>query len=206
MTFDYPDSYGPLCRRLGLDRGIPYTPKWSAEADFLALAVAVLYEEAPEVIVECSSGLSTLVLARACRLAGRGRVYSLENGGEFVEATREALAVYDLLDVAEVIHAPLCETRIGEDCWQWYDLSRLPVGAAQMLVIDGPPGFLQPLSRYPALPMLAERLAPGCRILLDDADRPDERALVARWQRDYPGLSVTWPETARGCASLRWPG
>ena len=206
MTFDYPDSYVPLCQRLGLDRGIPYTPKWSAEADFLELAVDVLNDEAPEVIVECSSGLSTLVLARACRLAGQGRVYSLENGVEFAQATREALAAYDLLDVAEVLHAPLRETRIGDECWQWYDLSRLPGVVAQMLVIDGPPGFLQPLSRYPALAMLGERLAPGCRILLDDADRPDERALVARWQRECPGVSVAWPETSRGCASLRWPG
>lgn len=205
MTFDYPDSYVPLCRRLGLDCGIPYTPKWSAEADFLELAVDVLNKEAPEVVIECSSGLSTLVLARACRLAGCGHVYSLENEVEFARATREALAAYDLLDVADVLHAHLRETRIGEESWQWYDLSHLPRVVAQMLVINGPPGFLQPLSRCPALPMLAERLAPGCRILLDDADRPDERASVARWQRECPGMSVAWLETSRGCASLRWP-
>ncbi len=206
MIRDFPEDYQPLCRRLGLDRGIPYTENWSAAADFLELLVDSLLQRPPEIVLECSSGLSTLILAGACRLAGGGRVISLENGATYAEATRAALAVYGLGEIAQVVHAPLRETPLGDGTWQWYDLAALPALRVQMLVIDGPPGFLQPLSRYPALPMLAQRLAPGCRIFLDDAARADERALVARWVDEYHGLAAEYRDTRRGCAVLHWPG
>ncbi len=206
MRQDYPDAYRPLCERLGLDQGIPYTPNWSAGADFLEHLVEAVLAGRPAQIIECSSGLSTLILARACERAGSGMVWSLEHGAEYVAATRAALAAYGLQDWATVMHAPLRSTPLGEGTWQWYDLSRLPPMRAGLLAIDGPPGFLQPLSRYPALPMLASRLAPGCQILLDDAGREDERQAVARWRARYPGLEAQALEAERGCVRLLWPG
>ncbi|HHI75951.1 MAG TPA: class I SAM-dependent methyltransferase [Gammaproteobacteria bacterium] len=205
LSHDYPDSYGPLCRRLGLERGLPFTPQWSAEADFLELLADRVRDAAPTQILECSSGLSTLVLARACELAGRGRVLSLENGAEYAETTRAALAAYGLQSWARVVHAPLVEKPLPEGSWQWYDLQGLDIPPVDLLVIDGPPGFLQPLSRYPALPLLADRLAPGCCILLDDAAREDEQALVARWRRRWPQMRCENLPLARGCVRLEWP-
>ncbi len=206
LTRDFPDSYRPLCRRLGLDRGLPYTPQWSAEADFLELLADRVRDAAPAQILECSSGLSTLVLARACELAGRGRVLSLENGAEYADATRAALAAYGLQAYARVVHAPLVETPLPEGIWQWYDLQGLTIPPVDLLVIDGPPGFLQPLSRCPALPLLADRLAPGCCILLDDAAREDEQTLVARWCRRWPRMRCETLLLARGCVRMEWPG
>ncbi|RMG33629.1 MAG: class I SAM-dependent methyltransferase [Gammaproteobacteria bacterium] len=205
MIEDYPEAYRELCDRLGFDRGIPFTEKWSAGADFLQILVDQVRERKPQRILECSSGLTTLFMARACQLAGTGRVTSLENGPAFAQATRVALEGYGLEAWAEVLDAPLVETPLGDQCWQWYDLAALEAGAIDMLVIDGPPGFLQPLSRYPALPRLADCLAPGALILLDDAARPDEKAIVARWIAEYPGIERRWRATERGCVELRWP-
>lgn len=205
MTNDYPEAYQSLCERLGLDKGIPYTPKWSAEADFLEWLVEAVSGGRPAQVIECSSGLSTLVLARACERAGSGMVWSLEHEAEYTQATRAALAAYGLQDWATVIHAPLRSTPLAEGTWQWYDLSRLPPLRADLLVIDGPPGFLQPLSRYPALPMLASRLAAGCVVLVDDAARADEQEMLDRWCERHAGLRRESLAAARGCARLIWP-
>ena len=202
MTHEHPESYAPLCRRLGFDQGIPWTKHWTAAADFLGLLADEVLARRSSAILECGSGLSTLVLARCCQLAGRGRVVSLESGAEFAGATRRWLAAYGLESFTEVIHAPLRGIRLGEGDWQWYDPESLPQGLFDLLVVDGPPAFLQPLSRYPALPLLADRLAQDALLILDDAARADERAVVSRWLEEFPGLSHRFVETERGCSVL----
>ena len=61
-------------------------------------------------------------------------------------------------------------------------------GRIDLLVVDGPPGLLRPQARYPALPVLRERLSPGASILLDDTHRADEREIVRRWLDEVEGL------------------
>jgi hypothetical protein len=203
VTRDYPESYAPLCRRLGFHQGIPWTRNWTAAADFLELLADAVLEQRPQAVLECGSGLTTLVLARCCELAGSGRVVSLENGESFAVDTRQALAAYGLAHRATVLHAPLRPVRIGAESWQWYDTSCLPDDAFSLLVVDGPPGFLQPLSRYPALPLLENHLGPDWRLYLDDAARQEERKVVARWLAEYPGLQHRFVDNERGC-SLLW--
>ena len=72
-----------------------------------------------------------------------------------------------------------------------------------MLVIDGPSGFIQPLSRYPALPMLYDRLAQDAVIYLDDAARPDEREIATLWLDTFPEFEYEYVEAERGCTILR---
>lgn len=196
-----------LCRRLDLNpAALPWDPLWSAAPDFLELLAETVLARRPATILECSSGVTTLVAAAACRRLDSGRVWSLEDGHAFLERTRQALATQELTDYAEVLHAPLVETPLGGRSWQWYDLSGLPDLRAELLVIDGPPGKLQPLSRYPALPRLAGRLAPGAGVLLDDADRPDEQEIVQSWLAEYPGLQAERIPLTRGAVRLTWAG
>lgn len=202
LTRDYPPEYQVLCDRLDLGKGINFTPKWAAGADFLGLLADTMTGQRPDAVIECSSGLSTLVLARCCERNGGGRVYSLENGPEFAQRTRRALQAYGLGRYAEVIDAPLGEVRLGREPYQWYDLSQMPRVGAQLLVVDGPPGFLQPFSRYPALPLLRSRLERGATVLLDDAARDDEQLLLRRWLAENPGAAFRYDATARGCARL----
>lgn len=197
------DAYLPLAERLGLGQGLPFTPKWSAAPDFLDLIVGHALSARPTAIVECGSGLSTLMLARCCQLNGRGQVFSLENGAEFAANTRAELTRYGLDTFAAVIDAPLRRCTVNGQYFQWYDTAALPVRGLDLLIIDGPPGFLRRHARYPALPLLFDRLADGCAVFLDDAARPDEREIVAMWQAEFPGVRHEYLATERGCSVLR---
>ena len=205
LSRDYPDAYQPLLDRLGLSRGIPFTEHWSAGADCLTLISDHCLQARPRLILECSSGLSTLILARCCQISGVGQVLSLENGPQYARAVREDLHNYGLGEFARVLDAPLVDTPLGERLFQWYSLRDLPQVTAQFLVIDGPPGYLQAQSRYPALPMLMSRLAPGAHIYLDDAARDDEQELLEEWLARYPGLACRHIDTERGCAVVQLP-
>ncbi len=197
-------DYLPLCRRLGLDpQALPYTPKWSAAPDFLERIVDYVLEAKPEVLVECGSGMTTVMLACSCAGNGRGHLYSLENGADYAANSRAAIARYGLEHQATVLHAPLVAQRAGGRDFQWYALEGLRASAIDMLVIDGPPGFIQQHSRYPALPLLFDRLADGCMVFLDDAARPDERELVAMWQRELPVMEREYIANERGCSVLQ---
>ena len=71
-----------------------------------------------------------------------------------------------------------------------------------MLVIDGPPGFIQKHSRYPALPLLFSQLANNCVIFLDDAGREDEKEIIDLWNNEYQNIRHEYIETERGCSVL----
>jgi len=197
------ESYSFLRDRLDLRQGLPYSRNWSASPDFLKLIAEHCLEARPSVILECSSGLTTLVLARCCQLNGQGRVYSLENGEEFAVTTRGHLHRYGLDEYATVLHAPLEGHRVNGRDFSWYALSGIPDQTIDMLVIDGPPGFIQRHSRYPALPLLFGRLSGSCAIFLDDAARQDEREIVESWKKEFPAIRHEFIRTERGCSLLR---
>jgi len=188
---------------LGLEKALPISENWSAAEDFLLLLCHFCLTHKPETIVECSSGTSSLVLARCCQLNQCGHVYSLENGEEFVGQTQQQLADFSLSDYCDVIHAPLTNYSLNGEKYEWYDLENLSVTEIDLLVIDGPPGFMQKHSRYPALPLLDQRLAKHCTVYLDDAAREDEREIVRRWLKSEPQFKVEYIENERGCTILK---
>jgi len=194
------EAYLSLRDRLDLRKGLPYTKDWSASPDFLQLIVEHCLEAKPMTVLECSSGLTTLMLAKCCRINNQGRVYSLENGLEFAEKTRGHIERYELGEYASVIHAPLKRQTIKGVDYQWYALDNIPDKSIDMLVIDGPPGFIQKHSRYPALPLLFDKLADGCVVFMDDAAREDEREIAALWQSAYPEIEHRYVKTERGCS------
>ena len=196
-------SYQSLEDLLGLEKKLPVTENWSAAADFLQLISEYCLLNKPRVIVECSSGTSSLVLAQCCHVNRLGHVYSLENGDEFLEQTSRQLEAFLLTDYCDVIHAPLRDVPLGDKAFQWYDAGGLPDEKIDMLVIDGPPGFIQKHSRYPALPLLGDKLAEHCIIFLDDAAREDELELVELWQKQHPEFSYEYVDNERGCSILK---
>ncbi len=200
------ERYLALGDRLGLRQGLPYVRDWSAAPDFLELIVAHVLAARPAAIVECGSGLTTLMLARCCELNARGCVHSLEHGAEYAARTRQEIARYGLDAHACVIEAPLETHVIHGRTYQWYALAALPAAGIELLVIDGPPGPLQPHARYPALPLLLPRLAEGCTVFLDDAARPDEREIVESWRAEFPAIEYHDLPTERGCSVLRIHG
>jgi hypothetical protein len=199
------NPYTSVQNRLHLEDELPYTEHWSAAPDFLHHLIDYCLLHKPGQILECSSGLSTLVLARCCQINQQGRVFSLENGQQYVDKTRFELHQLALDNYATVIHAPLQRYQLGKSGFDWYSRNWLPEAPIDLLVIDGPPGFIQHHSRYPALPLLHKRFSSSCHIYLDDAGRDEEKEVVALWMEEHPELQHRFLPTERGC-SLLYPG
>ncbi len=196
------NPYLAIQKKLHFDEELPFTAHWSAASDFLNLLIEHCQEHNPSTILECSSGLSTLVLARCCQLNAHGHVFSLENGETFAEATRENLQQFNLSSQATVIDAALMPYQLKQKDFDWYAIDELPAKKIDLLVIDGPPGHIQHHSRFPALPLLHERLNATCTIFLDDAGRDEEKEIVALWLKQFPSLEHTYVDTERGCSIL----
>jgi predicted O-methyltransferase YrrM len=186
----------------------PFPPvlSFAAGGDTRLEYVREILNRQPELVVECGSGLSTVWAAYALeRLGGNGRVVALEHEEKYATATRVALAEHGLSGRAEVRTAPLTAVPSSDGgTQQWYD----PAACADLtgiglVFVDGPPQSVGPRSRYPALPMLRERLAPGATVMFDDAHR--EAEVIALWQERWPEMETTMVEHARGTAVLRVP-
>jgi predicted O-methyltransferase YrrM len=189
---------------LGLTKSLPGTRGWAASPDFLAELQRYALSEKPETVVECSSGTSTIVLARCMQINGRGKVYSLEHDPIYAAKTIAQLERHGLGAYAEVITAPLQSMTLEGGAWDWYCLADLPKSLQiDMLVIDGPPEATGPLARYPAGPALFTKLAQKAVVLLDDAIRDTEQEILRRWKREFPGLSQTMAHCEKGCAVIR---
>lgn len=199
---DHLKKYEYLTKKLDLREGIPYTPKWTAEPDFLRIIVDHCLQAEPSSVLECGSGLSTLMLARCCQMNGRGHVVSLEEGEKYSMGTTKYIERYGLEQYASVIHAPLKKISIGGNEYLWYSSQEIPDRSIDMLIVDGPSGYLQKNSRYPALPVFYPILARSCRVFLDDAARPDEQEILDLWRSDYPDLVQIRTKAIRGCVIL----
>lgn len=181
--------------------GFQTTRGWAGSPDFLLAAARCA--RGATTIVECSSGVSTVVLARAVEMNGIGHVYSLEHDLIYAEKTRKELERHKLDKFATVIHAPLVTHKINDKNWLWYDLGRLSIPSIDLLVIDGPPMNIQSEARYPAIPLLAEYLSKGALVILDDADRLEEKRIVVNWLEQFPIQPVQGYFAEKGISVLQ---
>jgi hypothetical protein len=193
-----------LHHELALKQALPPLRGWAASPDFLLALERQARRQKPQTVVECSSGASTAVLARCMQLNGGGKVYSLEHDPEYASRTRAELVRMELQEYAEVLDAPLKEIEIGGQRFNWYDLSALPDDVRiDLLAIDGPPMHSAELARYPAGPMLFGRMNDHATVFLDDASRPAEQAILARWRDEFPQMRQESVYCEKGCAVLR---
>ena len=196
-------TYQSIQKDLHLKQELPITPDWSAAADFLELIKDHCLKAKPKTIVECSSGATTVVLAKCCEINKQGKVFSLENGKEYAINTRNNVKDFELEKYADVIHAPLETIEVDSNSYQWYESKNLPEKKIDMLVIDGPPGFIQRHSRLPALPLLFDQMEDKSIVFLDDAARDEEKEIVEMWLGISPSVTHEFVELERGCSVLR---
>lgn len=186
---------------------LPYPPfgGWAVSGDCARRLVELVMTVRPSWVIEVGSGLSTLLIAQALEIVGGdGRVLALEHEKQWLDKSTALLALHGMAHRADVSHAPLEAIDLEDERFNWYDLSAVSLpDEAEVIFIDGPPKATGPLARYPALPLLIDRLVPGGVILMDDANRPDERAAIQRWQEEIPGLEVIFHSDAKGTVELR---
>lgn len=188
---------------LNLQRSLPATREWAASPDFLRELVSHALSTRPDVVVECGSGVSTIVLARCLALNENGHLYSLEHSQPFAEQTRKELDKHGLSNWVTVLDSPIKEIEIGDVAWKWYSLQHLPEAQIDMLIVDGPPGDLGKLARYPAGPLLFPRLAAGATVFADDLIRDDEREIFDRWLQEFSSFAAEIKPFEKRCGILR---
>lgn len=190
---------------LNLNRVLPPTRGWAASPDFLRNLVSHTLSARPRSVVECSSGISTVVLARCMEILGTGHVFSLEHDAQYAEKTRRLLLHHGLSDFATVCDAPLKEINLAAWSGLWYTHTVLPDDLTiDLLVVDGPPWFVAEAARYPAVPMLHDRFNTGAVVLLDDAARVGEKVAVKRWLDEFSDLSLfDVPACEKGCVAIK---
>lgn len=186
----------------------PWPPMrgFSIRPDLAIELIDVISRTQPAVVVELGSGSSTVIVAYALERHG-GRVVSFEHQAAYAAASRALLEAHGFSpDQAEVRLAPLHDVVIGDETWPWYDIGDpREIGPIDLLIVDGPPGPLHPLIRYPALPVLHDAIRPGGVVVVDDGRRDDEREMVRRWQAELPTWSVEPLGVQQGGFRLRKP-
>jgi predicted O-methyltransferase YrrM len=175
---------------------------WMASPDLVLALWHEVLQRRPHRILECGSGVTTLVLAQACARLGHGRVTALEHQPEYAERTRALLRAHGVADRAEVRDAPLEPIDLDGPSDRWYATSVLPPSPIGLVVVDGPPAGRDPWARYPALPLLLDHLTEDAVVYVDDHKRPGERRTVARWLDEHPDWELTRLPHEAGTARL----
>lgn len=189
-----------------LDIRYPLPPLrlWVISPDFANLLVGHILRHKPKLLVELGSGASTILSSYCVEKIGVGKIVSFEHIEDFAEASRRGLDEHGLTEYAKVIQGDLTTTTIKGQSYQWYDtLNMQDLSNIDLLVVDGPPDGTHKMARYPALPVLYDRLADNAIILVDDYMRDDEYEMVNLWIEEFDLEVVQTIDTEKGTAILR---
>lgn len=193
------------------DLPLPMGGGWALTGDSAALLAREVLTHKPETILELGSGVSTLILGQILKRNGRGRLLSVDHDPEWANQTRRFVEFLGLGDVVSVVDAPLTETAAGNQATKWYDIPKISLdnlGAIDFLLVDGPPQARDTLlaARYPAFPLLCDRLSPHALIFVDDANRNTETKMIEKWKTEDPNWHDQWFDTVDGvCILTRKP-
>jgi hypothetical protein len=163
---------------------------WSALPEYLE-AVVLYGRSARGPVLECGTGLTTLVLA-----AIGADVWALESNEEWRARVETELARNGLS--AHVMAAPLRD--YGD--FDWYDVDPASMPRFSLVVCDGPSSATRG-GRYGLLPVMGGHLAHGCNVLLDDVDREGEKQVLASWRDDVESCDVRGAEHPYSILRLR---
>lgn len=201
------EAYLQLQRLVPLQHPMPRAGTWAASEDLLLWLAGEVMRTAPRLVVDLGSGQSSVWMAAAMRQAGiPGRVIAIDHDESYAEVTRRLGAAQGVSQWLDVRHAPLVTITVEDRACEWYDPAVFEgIEGINLLCVDGPPGAGSAQARWPALPVLHERLAPGARVVLDDLIRRDEKDIVSDWRERWSGVDVDELDFEKGAAVLTMP-
>jgi methyltransferase family protein len=180
--------------------------EWGIDALFAEAVVTEIERRSPSLVVECGSGISTLLFGSCLEALRSGGLVTFEHDEEFALRTSSLARSCGCADRVEIVVNPLRRYRLAGQEVSWYAGlhaldGRNPI---EVLIVDGPPAATAPLARYPAIPLLLPYLAPGAAVFLHDGSRADEAATARRWGEEV-GCAPVYVDSPRGGWLLRIP-
>lgn len=168
---------------------------YSADVEFLAEVLSQIRTLHGGAVLECGSGISTILMSLAMT---SGTMWTLESDPDWLQRVARVAQAYRLRNV-QLIHAPL--QAYGDYTWYAPPVARVP--RFQLVICDAPTEAT-PGGRYGLLPVMAAHLADDAIILLDDAETTTGRGVLARWQ-DEGWARVELRESAQGAFAIVTP-
>jgi predicted O-methyltransferase YrrM len=199
------EDYMQLMRLVPMPLPMPRPGTWAASEDLLVWLAGYVLEHRPRVVVDLGSGQSSVWMAGAMRVAGYdGMVIGVDHEEFYAQGTRDLARRQGVDPWLTVVHAPLTEQVVSGRDVRWYDVDALAdVAGIDLLCVDGPPGQGTAQARWPALPVLRERLTATATVVLDDMIRRDEQEILEDWMSTYPSFNVERLDFEKGAAILR---
>jgi Methyltransferase domain len=154
---------------------------WSGQREYLQACIEHALE-CRDAILECGSGLTTLLVGFVAQSRGLP-MWTLEHLPEWASRVQGALSRFHI-DGVHLCTRPLRD--YGDYDWYSLPLQEMP-DRFGLVICDGPPAATRG-GRYGLGPVMRERIAGGCTILLDDAVRSEEQHVAERWSREL-GMS-----------------
>lgn len=177
---------------------------WSIDTFLGKFLVQHLVEHRPKCIVELGSGSSTTLIARTLHLMGINNCehVAVDHEAKYLAISRDYARLNGLEDRVTWLECPLQHYEKLDKLWYGGIVEKLAGKKIDLLIIDGPPGSLQPMSRFPALPLLLPFMSEHCTLVLDDAIRDEEQEIARRWVAENPMFSVELLLDGHGMAVL----
>jgi predicted O-methyltransferase YrrM len=192
-----------LHNRIEFRQPLPSLGNWTASPELITTLYSLMHLHQPGTILELGSGASSICAGYFCEHLGTGKVITVDHNAEYTEITRKNLNTHQLNEFVQIRHAPLKDCQVQGKRHKWYDISMLDdIGKIDMLVIDGPPLKTQKHARYPALPLLHDKLSDQAVILLDDAARREETEIIKRWLELFPEFESEFIHSDKGLCIL----
>jgi hypothetical protein len=159
-----------------------------------------------QTVVDLGAGISTLLIAVAIQGTDT-RLISVDQDPDWLAFLRTRLGNLNLAENVALVHCPLQDVTVEGGAWSYYAmpplLEALDGRAIDVLSVDGPAAYQagQAMARYPAVPLLRERLAERYTVVLDDAARAGEREIARRWSAL---LGVEPEDLIASCGLVAW--
>jgi predicted O-methyltransferase YrrM len=158
----------------------------------IAWIVELAHQISAKRVLEFGSGRST---ARLALELPNALITSVEHDPNYANQTERRLVELGISERVMLVRSALGWWRHADRIFYTY-LAPIPAAAYDLVLIDGPPGYLH-TGRQGALHKVFDMLPIGARVVLDDFNERREQRALDRWLRDYPG-TFDWREVNVG--------
>lgn len=197
------ESFHYIQQKINPVKPLPSMSGWASSPELALLILNIIEKNQHSTIVDVGSGVSSLIAGYAVKNTDRGKVLALDHEKEYYLKTSNLVEEHDLTDTVEVSHAPLKEYKLKNQKYQWYEDKKIKdLDHIDLLLVDGPPGKTQKHARYPALPLLYDKLSKGATVVLDDYFRAEETEIAEMWAKEY-NLDLSIDDSSKGVAIFK---